>query len=762
MEKNILQNPISDLISPSFKTRITNEYFDDDRQFANFVVNILKINDSALKQESLFAPLIVFSATIADKIGFCFNSVLKSYAENRLGKPIKEDEEDLIEKSNFNDFSQHKGRQKRQDAQELLNLCDFLASALKISKTAFLREFLIENTPRIIEIFTTAYDLENFNPVSERMQVLQEFTEMTNDEVAFLNFAMLMSSFPILGDTWISSNMLNRFRFLDKILGIAPKSYANIEADIGALRKFNIIESESFYEIFNINPKVNLYLRGIIDSFYSTFAIEKEINESFPLNSFDLPKDSITIIKKLLESNKPCKILIYGEPGLGKTEFLKAIIRSTKKNMILPVEDKLNAILRADFMASKTNNVAVFDECDDILNAFLPKEKTDINRALDSMCGKSIWVSNYISRIDSSTKRRFSYSIKFSGITKENSEAVLHSALADCDFGNYISINEVNAIAKTYSLSIGEISQAVRNTGVIIDHLDDPKKILCLIENFAQSQSVLNGTTKFKRRSANSKKSFAVKNNRLSKDIMFDSRALNIDFDYSRLLSAIKNYKNALLEEEATSSMNLVFAGVPGTGKTELARHIASELDMPIVVKTMSSLLDKYIGETEKNIADAFAEAEDKKAILVIDEADVLFNDRRNATRPWEISMVNEMLTQIERFRGIFIATTNLMQNFDQAAMRRFQKKINFDCLKEDAKKLLFLKYFCNEDDVLEAQTISSLNNMPQLTAGDFKNVSTQIAFEGIALSQAEIISLLEREVSFKDGSNSSKKLGFF
>ena len=79
-----------------------------------------------------------------------------------------------------------------------------------------------------------------------------------------------------------------------------------------------------------------------------------------------------------------------------------------------------------------------------------------------------------------------------------------------------------------------------------------------------------------------------------------------------------------------------------------------------------------------QNIAKAFSEAEQKGAILVLDEVDSFLQDRSGAYHSWEVTQVNEMLTQMESFQGIFIATTNFMTNLDKASIRRFDMKIEF------------------------------------------------------------------------------------
>ena len=197
-----------------------------------------------------------------------------------------------------------------------------------------------------------------------------------------------------------------------------------------------------------------------------------------------------------------------------------------------------------------------------------------------------------------------------------------------------------------------------------------------------------------------------------------------------------------------------VLIGNYGSGKTELAKHIAQVLDKKIILKNMSDLQSAFVGETEKNIANAFNDAEREDAILVIDEADSLFVDRQSSVRSWEVSQTNEILIQMENYRGIFICSTNIIESIDSAAMRRFQKKITFTYLNLEARKKLF---------EMAAETIKELEGLNNLTAGDFKNVYQQIQFDdNIQYEERDFIEMLKRELKFKRNLSPKKgKIGF-
>ena len=166
-----------------------------------------------------------------------------------------------------------------------------------------------------------------------------------------------------------------------------------------------------------------------------------------------------------------------------------------------------------------------------------------------------------------------------------------------------------------------------------------------------------------------------------------------------------------------------------------------------------------WVGGTEKNIAECFQQAETEGAILLIDEIEGFLQDRREARHSWEVTGVNEMLTQMESFAGIFIASTNLVDNLDQASLRRFDLKIKFDFLRSGQSQAL-LESYCNTlnlntpNNTLAAR-LGRLNN---LTQGDFAAVMRRHRFNPVC-SAADIVAALEEECCLKE--NFKRPIGF-
>jgi hypothetical protein len=204
---------------------------------------------------------------------------------------------------------------------------------------------------------------------------------------------------------------------------------------------------------------------------------------------------------------------------------------------------------------------------------------------------------------------------------------------------------------------------------------------------------------------------------------------------------------------------SLCLYGLPGTGKTQFAEHLATELARPILIKRASEILDKYVGESEKRIAEMFDEAEEEDALLLLDEADSFLRDRSLSRHSWEVSTVNELLQRMERFSGIFVCTTNLFSQIDAAALRRFTFKLELLPLTIDQRWQMFCKELglpsLAMSEALHSVYEERLALMQDLTPGDFATVKRQCQILGEDLSAEQWLEQLEIEVRAKARSDS-------
>ncbi len=156
------------------------------------------------------------------------------------------------------------------------------------------------------------------------------------------------------------------------------------------------------------------------------------------------------------------------------------------------------------------------------------------------------------------------------------------------------------------------------------------------------------------------------------------------------------------------------------------------------------------VGGTEANIAQAFREAQRKDAVLLIDEADSFLQDRTRSTRSWETTQVNKMLTQMERFDGTFIATTNLMDTLDPAALQRFDLKAKFGFLRKEQRLSLFARWRKTLQLAADVEAESRVAALSNLTPGDFAAATRQSQFNPLK-SAADLAARLAAECRLKE-----------
>jgi len=139
--------------------------------------------------------------------------------------------------------------------------------------------------------------------------------------------------------------------------------------------------------------------------------------------------------------------------------------------------------------------------------------------------------------------------------------------------------------------------------------------------------------------------------------------------------------------------VRMLFSGPSGTGKTLAAEVLASSLGVDLLVVDLSRVVSKWIGETEKHLAQVFDAAERAQAVLLFDEADALFGKRTDVSDAHDRYANLEtayLLTRIERFEGLTVLTTNISSNIDSAFLRRLEFVVEFEEPDVDARKQLW------------------------------------------------------------------------
>ena len=199
--------------------------------------------------------------------------------------------------------------------------------------------------------------------------------------------------------------------------------------------------------------------------------------------------------------------------------------------------------------------------------------------------------------------------------------------------------------------------------------------------------------------------------------------------------------------------LSMLFSGPPGTGKTMAAQVIAGELQLDIYKIDLSGVVSKYIGETEKNLAKIFQEAETSNAILFFDEADALFGKRTevsDAHDRYANIETSYLLQKMEEYEGIVILATNLRDNMDDAFTRRIRFIVEFPFPDEVSRLKIWQTHFPQESPLSETIDYEYLSRELKIAGGNIRNIVLNSAFlaaeNGSMISMEHILHGAKRE----------------
>jgi transitional endoplasmic reticulum ATPase len=363
-------------------------------------------------------------------------------------------------------------------------------------------------------------------------------------------------------------------------------------------------------------------------------------------------------------------LLFYGPPGTGKSEFAKTLGarvgfsvqfcgETGEENAEPNRRERIAALLITNAVgAMARRTIVVVDEADDLLagldedNSFDRRgSKVFMNRLVERAAAPTIWITNDVDRLGPAIIRRMSLALRFPKPTLSVRKTMVARIAESADFRlSEIALLELAGTPAPPAL----IENAIRSAAHIRGSTCDARTILD------------SGLRALGRRDAPT----------LSAPFRFDPMLSSADVDLARLADQVAR--------SPARALSFCLSGPPGAGKSAYARHLAERLDLDVLEKRFSDLSSKWLGESEKAIADAFEEAADLHAFLIIDEADSLLRDRLAAQHSWEITQVNEMLTQMERHPYPFACTTNAVELLDAAAARRFLFKVRFQSMTAD------------------------------------------------------------------------------
>ena len=198
--------------------------------------------------------------------------------------------------------------------------------------------------------------------------------------------------------------------------------------------------------------------------------------------------------------------------------------------------------------------------------------------------------------------------------------------------------------------------------------------------------------------------------------------------------------------------INVLFTGPSGTGKTMAAEVLAGALSLTLHQIDLSTVISKYIGETEQHLSAIFREAESSQTLLFFDEAEALFGKRtevKDAHDRYANIEVNYLLQRIEQYEGIVVLATNLHRNLDEAFLRRLSEVIEFPMPDEAAREQIWRKHFPAEAPTNQID-FAFLATQFKLAGGNICNVALAAAYaaarDGSAIDMGHVIPAIEAE----------------
>ena len=613
----------------------------------------------------------------------------------------------------------------------------------------------LKNRLDVLEKAKISCDLKD---LEHNLNLLQSNLGLNDAEKTILRFVAIMFNYEVVSDACELIGDLNSrqaVKALSQILNLNSSDVQNAFRKDGIFAKTSLIKIDSYYSR-NLRSKIDVINNEFTDALFIKCESIDEIFQSaikpcsktnLTLKNYAHVKEDMQILVSFLKNaihkkQKGVNVLLYGSAGTGKTELSKVIASELNLKLYEVAYadesgyanelERIKSYCLAQNVLSAGSNLLMYDEAEDVFNTRNDEKrqygKAFINRSLETNEVPTIWITNNIYSMDEAVVRRFNLAIEL-GVPNENMRAKIIKEYS----ANLIDNKLIKKLAKNEHVAPAVVS----NASLVVSNLntgDRNKAFERVISNTLKAQGY-----------------GEIEKDKSSDDLpsSYDPNFVNSNCDLNELMKGIKESKSA----------RVCLYGVPGTGKSAYAKFIAKSLRKPIIIKKGSDLLSMWVGGTERNIADAFEEAKNKKAVLVFDEVDSFLQDRSGASRSWEITQVNEMLVQMESFDGIFIATTNLIDNLDKASLRRFDLKLEFGYLLPNQALNLFKKECALLKVKFDENAAKKVSNLGLLAPGDFASVRRQAKFRPIKNAD-DFCERLEQEVTLKN-EEKSVRIGF-
>jgi AAA+ superfamily predicted ATPase len=451
--------------------------------------------------------------------------------------------------------------------------------------------------------------------------------------------------------------------------------------------------------------------------------------------------------RAVAEGRRGRNILLYGPPGTGKSQLVYALADHLGAPLYeVPTQNREagsvtgkarleSAFLAQRFLEDHTGSLLVFDEMEDAFRKESDLAKGWFNQLLERNPIPTLWVSNEIGQVDPAFLRRFDLIIEMKGARLGPNPAITEHLRHLPVTGPWVtSVQQKPWMTPALARNLADIGQFLPATQVVRNQ----QKLERLLEERLS----------------------ALRHEPVSISVLPKIQETDFPTFKSEWLTTYPSLRNVERMLQGDKPGRLCLFGPPGAGKTAYASELADRLKRPFELVSGSDLQSCLVGETETNIAAMFQKAESSGAVLLLDEADTFLFSRETARQSWEVSATNEFMVRMERFSGVFLATTNRFDSLDSAVMRRFHLKVRFGYL--DSRQLKNLLKACVLDpEKVEEVPAGTWAELDALTPGLVRTAVQQLRMMGLRPRTRPLLKALREEQSMQAGTFNRQPIGF-
>lgn len=518
-----------------------------------------------------------------------------------------------------------------------------------------------------------------------RLRRIQDQLGLSDLDTALVEHMALRSACGVVGALW--SLIADRFplsaydphslpdmELLGVLLEHHPRDLQNSLTTHGALAAHGLIMVDEDGEC-HVVRRVALWLRQSASAEYdeigdmADFMLGASRTSALCWDDFSDYIEHAGLARELLrgaagERTMGINILIHGDPGTGKTEFVKVLAAEVGLSLFAAAEpepggspksthERQAALRLALSLLQSGNNAILLDEADALVEAAdkWGGTRIDIHHVLEHNRVPIIWVMNDASCVPPSVLRRMSLVLRFDPPPVAVRERIWRGVLDR--HAHAASAAQVRRLAESevYTPGISEmLARTIRLAGATVDDLPRAAEGLIDLLGGCEVAGPPAGTA----------------------EAAFDPAWIHCR---SQDWRAFQN----LRWSPDMAGFSVLIWGEPGTGKSAYAVDLARRLGLRSRSVAASDLLGPYVGETEARIAQCFARAARSGEMIILDEIDSFLIRRHADSRSWERSMVNEFLVRMDRHRLPVVCTTNAFDQIDPAARRRFTFRLDFE-----------------------------------------------------------------------------------